>query len=290
MIGKTLKHLRVDKGFSLRKTSEGILSPSQLSKIENNAQIPSSDKFLHLLSRMNINYDEFCLYSDDAYLKIRNQLNTQIDETLRKNNLFEIKKLINELEDYERKFFDDYFMHMKCILKASYTLLLTNNDYKQARSEIEPVVEYLNSIENWYSYEFLLFNNSLFFFDIDRAISIGDKALKNIKRRYLIFKDDEMTRRLLNNLAIYTLTDKKYYMQSYYYSSTAIGLPKSTKHIYNTIYAKIINQVACYKLDNIEFNPQQLSNLINWFLLINMEDIYKEVRSFVEGHGIKLDE
>ena len=65
---------------------------------------------------------------------------------------------------------------------------------------------------------------------------LGNNALSSITKRYSELKDDEITRRLLNNLAVYTLSGKKYFMESYRYSSTSIGLPHSTQHLYIYIY------------------------------------------------------
>lgn len=288
MIGKTLQSLRSQKGFSLREVAAGILSPSQLSKIENDSQIPSVDKFFHILYRMNITFDEFCMFIDDDYMNNRTKMKNQIGETLRKRNAEHILNLIDEIHPYYETYDDIYFHHMKCVLKASHILLTTNNDYAQARKEVTAVADYLFSTESWFHYELSLLNNILFFYEIDIAITLGDKALQTIERRYAQFKDDEITRSLLNNLAIYTLNDEQYYMNSYRYSSTAIGLPQSTQHIYSTVFAKIINQVACYKLQNGEYNYEYLSNLINWFSLIHMNDIYKDFQKFVEGHGINL--
>lgn len=289
MIGKTLQSFREQKGFSVRDIAAGILSPSQVSKIENNSQIPSVDKFIHLLYRLNITFDEFCMFIDDDYMNSRIKLNSQAGETLRKRNVNDILKLIETVHSYFEKYNDIYFYHTECVLKASYVLLTTNNDYDKARKEVAEVANYLFSIKNWFYYELSLLNNILFFFEIDVALTLGDRALRTIEKQYAQFKDNEITRRLLNNLAIYALKDEQYYMKSYHYSSTALGLPQSTQNIYSTVFAKIINQVACYKLQNGEYNHDYLSNLINWFSLIHMEEIQKKFQEFVEEYGITLD-
>lgn len=287
MIGRTLQNLRIQKGFSLRELSEGILSYSQLSKIENNSQIPSVDKFIRILYRMNIEVDEFCMFLNNDYINSRTKLKYEIGETLRKRDIQNIKSLIDEMHLCYEKYDDMYFYHMGCILKAHKKIII-NNDYNQAGLEVAEIAEYLFSTENWLFYELSLLNNVLFFFEIDAAIQFGNQALKTIKKSYTQFKNDEITRRLLNNLAIYTLKDKSYYMDSYSYSSTAIGLPQSTQHIYSTVFAKIINQIACYKLQNGEYCYKYLSDLINYFSLIQMGSVHKELLDFVKGHGIDV--
>lgn len=289
MIGKTLSYLREEKGYSLRDVSNDILSPSQLRRIENNSQIPSADKFIHLLYRMNITFEEFCLFTEDEYINIRIKLDVQIGETLRKRDVQLMQKLIGQLDVYYEKYKDIYFYHIKCVLKAHISLIKCK-DYTQARIELNDVKEYLFSIENWFLYELTLFNNTLFVYELDTAISLGNHALKSIEKRYSDLKDDEVTRRLLNNLAVYTLSGERYYMQSYRYSSTSIGLPHSTKHIYSIIFAKIVNQVACYKLQNNQYDFDYLTDLLNLFIVMNMDSVYNEISEFLESHGIKLKE
>lgn len=287
MIGKTLRLIREGKGFTLRSISQDIVSPSQLSKIENNTQVPNVDTFFHLLYRMNVTFDEFCLLTDDEYISTRTTLSSQIGEVLRKRNVPSMKRLIASLEAFHEKYHDPYFLHAKRILKA-HIWIITENNFVKAQEEVAEIADYLFSIDDWFYYELALLNNTLFFFKINIAIELGDNALKQIEAQYNMFKDNEASRKLLNNLAVHTLKDERYYMNSYRYSSTAIGLPQSTQHIYSTIFAKITNQVACFKLQNGEYNPECLANLIQLFSLINMDDIHNECQVFVKEHGIHL--
>lgn len=77
-------------------------------------------------------------------------------------------------------------------------------------------------------------------------------------------------------------------MHAFHFSSTALGLPQSTSNLYSIIFAKIINQVACYRIGNGEFNLEYLSNLINWFSLMKLPEIYQEFLVLTESHGISI--
>lgn len=286
MIGSTLRHIRTEKGFSLRDISSSNLSHTQLYRIENDTQVPSVEKFFTILYKLNISFDEFCDYSDSNYISIRTKVNIEIGEILRKKNIKKIKEMTIKMEKYYQEYGDIYFHHMKCILNASEVLITSNNNYTLARNEVNDISKYLISIDNWFFYELYLLNNTLFYYGIKEAITLGEKALKTIEEKYTKYNDNEITRRILTNLAVYCLQNSDYYFFAYKYSNAAIGLPQSTQHIYSTIFAKIINQIACYKLENGEFDLDYLSNLINSFELFKMYDIYKEFKEFVRGHGI----
>ena len=287
MIGQTLQEIREKKGLSLRGVSKEIISHSQLSRIENGSQIPSADKLFHLLCRMNIDFDEFCMWMDDDYMNTRTKLNNQVEGILQKKDPFLMKQLISELDFYYKKYQDIFFHHMKCVLKA-HIWVSTEKNYPQARIEVADIANYLSTIESWFYYELTLLNHTLFFLEIDQAIALGNEALYSVEKRYAKFRNGEITRKLFNNLAIHTLTDESYYMNSYRYSNAALGMPQSPAHVYGIAFAKIINQVACFKLQNGQYDPDYLAQLVHWFALIGMDDLYAEVQSFLKEHGLHV--
>ena len=92
-MGKTIQYLRESKGFKLKELCNDILSISQLSKIENGEVIPSADKFIKILSRLNVRYDEFILLMDDEFLETKIMLEKKLAESVKLRNTQSLQKL-----------------------------------------------------------------------------------------------------------------------------------------------------------------------------------------------------
>jgi len=290
-IGKTLKYIREKKNFSITATAKDIISPSQLSRVEKYGQIPNTDSFIKLLSRLNVSFEEFCRLSNDGYLKAQATTRNEVFDILRKKNQQQLKMAISKMDAYYDKYNDSYFNHMSCIIKATLILCESNYDYSKVLDVLKPVSEYLLSIHSWFDYETVLFANCVYLYSLEEAITIGNSALDKIKNNFyiLVKNDNDLARTLLLNLATYALSDEKYYHYAHSYSSAALSFPQSTDFSYNSLLAKIVNQVACYKLGNIEYDEIYLANLVNGFKLMKFDDLYKQCVDFIIKHGITIN-
>ncbi|EAD9527522.1 XRE family transcriptional regulator, partial [Listeria monocytogenes] len=64
-IGTTLKKLRVGKNITREELVKGIMSTNHYFKIENNENIISLDKFIAIISRLNVTFNEFAYVTND---------------------------------------------------------------------------------------------------------------------------------------------------------------------------------------------------------------------------------
>lgn len=289
MIGDTLKYIRERKGFSARMVAWKNLSPSQLSRVETKEQMLATDAFIKILYRLNVSFEEFFLLSDHDHVKARIETKNDLSNILRKKNPQQMKHAIIKMNHYYDKYADPYFEHASCLLKATQVLSETNYDYNATLEVLKPISDYLSSVETWFEYEISLFTNCVYLYPIEKTIKLGDDALEKIKENYMLLKNEELTRSLLVNLAIYALSDEKYYSHAHNYISKVFSLPQSVNMLYSSILAKIINQVICHKLDNGEYDEVYLVNLLNGLKMMKFDDVYKEFVSFLIKHDIKID-
>jgi len=287
VIEKTIKSIREEKNFSQKYVADGILTSSQLSKIENGDQKLTVGHFIKILHRLCITFDEFCLFTEDEHILARTESKHYIAEILQNANLPRLKEGIKRMDNYHKKFNDIYFYHMSCVLMASHTLYETNNDYEKAREVLTPISDYLNSVEAWFYYELTLFANVLFLYSSVDAVVVGKNALKRINEDYERFKDYDIARSLLINLAIYSL-DANQPMLAFEFSNKVLAFPQSTNYLYDILLAKIINQIACFKLRNNEYDNNYLTNLVNTLKLLKLDDMYREIHDFMIKHNIDL--
>lgn len=294
-IGETLKKIRESKGIERVDLIGDDLTSSSLSRIERGDQEPAVDKFFTILSHLNVNLEEFSLLSEDNDICIRSAMEIKVSEAIRQRNFKEIQRLEKEAKKYYNRFKMSYFLHAEIRLRAF--ALFRENDFDSEKTrriiekrDIRIIREYLTSITKWHYYELILAIDLLYLFEIEEAFELGERAIAAIEKDYLRFKDKELAAGILINLTIRAFEDERYLMKAYGYSSRAIGLPKSTRTLSISVYAKAIHQVICYKLDNGQYNRSYLLSLVNWYLLVDMEATYQEMKDFAKKHGIDLDE
>lgn len=284
-IGKTIHTLRVNKGMTLKELSENNMSASQLSNIENGLKMPSADKFIILLNKLNVKYDEFILLMDDEYLKEKAMIERRLAESVKLKNTNMLKKLSKDSSVYYNKYNDIYFQHVELIAHAMFHVIESSNDFNSAREYLSPIKEYLSNIDEWNYYELSLISNCLFMFEIETAILLGESALKFIEKNYTFYRNEEITCALLNNLATYSLENDKYYQLALKYSQISANLSSTINISTRSIRAKIIYQLACLKVENGQYNKGYLISLIEIFKLLEWYEEYDSIQKFVRKHG-----
>lgn len=292
MIGSTFELLRDNKNMKLKEVAAGIMATSQLSKIERDEHRPSLDNFIYLLNRLNVTYDEFFELTEDEYYRHRQQLKPLISETLRRKNPREMKKLLKTLTRYEGVYQDDYFTHMKAIVKAAFiTQTLSEVDLNKdflIRQALSPVISYLEKVNQWHFYELSLLNHSLYFYEYSTALKLGEEALKSIKKRYAEVYQNQYTRSLLNNLALLSLNQGDL-IKAYDFISMALAMPTDTKYLYENFFSRVVHQVICYRLKNGMYQDGEIPFILDVFSFMGLEDISQMLLEFAIQHSLPLD-
>lgn len=285
-IGKTINQLRLNKGFKLKTLCNDGLSISQLSNIENGEKMPSADKFIKIINKLNVRYDEFILLMNDEYLEAKITMEKRLTESVKLQNTYNLKKLANEALIYYNNYDDVYFRHIELMSLAVLKLIQSNNDYNSARTYLQPIKDYLSSIEEWNYYELTLICNCLFMFEIDDAIFFGERALHSIEGNYSLYRNEEISCILLINLAIYSLDYSRFYPLALKYSQMSEELAYTSHHATKALHAKIIRQLAYFKLENGKFDKNYLRSLIDTFKLLNWDEEYQRTQKFINKHGV----
>lgn len=284
-IGNILRDVRKQKNLVLTDLKIDNLSTSQLSNIENKGSTPAADKFIHILSRLNMKYDEFVYLLEDEYLEAKASLGDKFVEASQAQNEDALVNFIELAHSYSEKYQDFYFNHLKLIAQADLELLKSNNNYNSARIYLIPIQKYLGQIEIWSYYEFSLLSNSLFLYDIDDAIALGNLALKSIEKNYQFYRNKDIASSLLNNLAIYSLDFPQHLSFSLKCSIMSEELGFTSHNVSSTLYAQIIRQLAYYKLKNGKFDIEHLKALLLIFQTLGWKQEYISLCKFVEKHS-----
>ena len=98
ILGKQLKQIRIDRGFSQEKLSEMVdISPRQMCVIENGNSIPSLDTFIKIAQTLHFDINEFFNIDTEPTEKLRTDI-IKLIQTADRKTLCLIKDLILAVE------------------------------------------------------------------------------------------------------------------------------------------------------------------------------------------------
>ena len=173
-LGTIFRELRLSKGMTLEEASKGIVSLPFLSKFERGEHEITSNKFIRLLSRLNISYREFELilghlegYSQTAFLQ-------QLSTALVNNDLALLNQLYDDQKILLKQYSDSRFEH-NLIIISQYINLLNGLPFEPHK--IKKITDYLYRVEEWGEYELVLFGNSLNFIPIEKIYNLSKIAI-----------------------------------------------------------------------------------------------------------------
>lgn len=288
-IGNALRTIRKEKNIKQKELVTENLSISQLINIEKSIHIPSTDKFIYLLDRYNTTYDEFLNHLDNTFLVEKKLLKEKLIEATRASNISILEKIAHKANTLYEKYNDIYFRHIELQTLASIELIRNNHDFTTAKKYVNPIKEYFAKVDTWGMYELSLLNNCLYMFELDDVITFGNKLLSSINQDSHLYNNKEIICILLNNFAIYTLDNSKYYLFSLRCSTFNEEIAFTTQNMTIITRAKILKQLAYYKLDNSKFDKNELLSLIQVFSTVGLNNPYHTFIQLCKKHGITLD-
>lgn len=178
-LGKVLKNIRTNRGYSQLTASHKIISQGVYSKVESGTRDLDAVAFLKIANRMNLTPDEIEFISNGYDYNLKQQiLNTFFKMSY--NNPQQLNDIKNRTMDYLKKE-DDVELREVHLLCEALLIVSDSEDYEAARNLIEPIWKRLKMYSEWYLYDIRLINMVLFMYPIEVAITISKKVLERLK-------------------------------------------------------------------------------------------------------------
>ena len=195
-IGYALKKTREDKGLSLTALAEGILSKSQLSKIERDLSDISAYKLFLLLKRLNISWSEFSLLIDSNDSSQSQQLLEEITQAALTFNTAKISFFEKKVENI---FIQQKHSNHRLELIMIRSLKCQLNHTQLEQDDAFFLIDYLFKVENWTRFELVLYGNTMSFLPLETVNLLS----KEIANRTLLF--DSINHSVIINLLFNTV-------------------------------------------------------------------------------------
>ncbi|MFJ8531581.1 helix-turn-helix domain-containing protein [Bacillus sp. NPDC094106] len=181
--GSTLKRIRESRGLSQTYLGADIVSRTSISKIENGKQEPTISNAQKLITRLDLNTNEFFYIQNDYKLDPKMQILYDFMNLSETTQDEPISKIINECKNYLSNTFDVEINSILIVLESLQNFE-KGYDLSTIYENLKPVWERLSKLDDWLIIDLFLINNILYFFPIDTAFNMAIHTLKTIESKY----------------------------------------------------------------------------------------------------------
>lgn len=206
--GEILKKIRVNKKYTQKFVTEGIISQSTYSKVERGVIDITYNKFVKLLSRLDVSEFEFQMLLDEEP-DARDDLIQQF--FLINYNDLEALTVIQERVQHYLTMKKDYIIQDIAYICEALMLISKERDYEQAAIFANRVWKRLERFDRWYMMEIRLINAILFIFPTETALHISERIVRQLSiyqtRESRVIKNNIQT-----NLTLLLIRNKNYAM------------------------------------------------------------------------------
>lgn len=204
--GEILKKIRVNKKYTQKFVTEGIISQSTYSKVERGVIDITYNKFIKLLSRLDVSEFEFQMLLDEEP-DARDDLIQQF--FLINYNDLEALTAIQERVQHYLIMKKDYIIQDIAYICEALMLISKERDYEQAAIFANRVWKRLERFDRWYMMEIRLINAILFIFPTETALPISERIVRQLSiyqtRESRVIKNNIQT-----NLTLLLIRNKNY--------------------------------------------------------------------------------
>lgn len=158
-LGKTFKMIRESKGLSQKEVAEGVVSVAQLSRFERGISDVTADVLYICLQNLNVTMDEFQSVYHNFVQPQNTFFQNDISEVYLEKNILKLEKILENCKKIEERF-SNYKLYKLNTLVVKAILCQCTKQEKINKKEIQYLVDYLFSVEEWGRYELWLFTNS----------------------------------------------------------------------------------------------------------------------------------
>lgn len=272
-LGATFRFLRQSKNISLSAVADEFISKGMLSKFERNISDISANRFFHLLNKINVTPTEFFFVHRRFETTSMSRLLQAMQKYVIEGNNKQLHQLY--LQEYQRfQKTDDLFNQLNAIMLAC-VLQSVDPQTTVSNEDIDTLIDYLFTCENWGQYELVLYGNALQAFPTATVIAFS----KEIPAKIMLFKEESQllatSFNVILNSFILCIEQEELQAAKYFLASLkTLELPETMIFEFTllNLYEGIF--LSKFKLDEMHGNQQILTSL-NVFKSLQANRLYE---------------
>lgn len=273
--GDIFKQIRQNKGLTQADLTDGNLSPTTLSKLENGKLTPSIETFEYLLNQLGMTYDEFQFLSYPHVPNERKRIIDRFSMLISNCEESQLHELETDCKLYLSSNNDRTILMILSILESTDLLRLDQRNKVECLPKIvvNPVWSYLEKMNQWYLEDLRFLNCILYYLPVDTIIGLLPKMLASLKR-YDKFRDIFSLRlAMITNVVTILLQSREYDICLPLLLETEQWAKQAKR--YDFLAVALIRKGICSKEGNLITSGFTLLNLTGEIHL--EEDLKKEV-------------
>ncbi|SFJ83162.1 Helix-turn-helix domain-containing protein [Marinilactibacillus piezotolerans] len=272
-LGKVLKTIRENKGYSQQEISDSTMSRSNYTKLERDEINPNVVKYLAILDYMDMHHDEYSFILNDYSLNDKDNVFYLYKKMEQFPEITYVKKLIDAANDLLESRYDHLTKDVLNIAQAYYSLMKDHN-LVAARKYAESTWERLKKLDKFYLSELHLLNGILYLFEVETVVSLTDRALKDLEKYYCFKEAEELRLSYLSHLSCILIAHEEYDLALKYIDQ----LITKSKNDSNALSfgAALVRQGLCLQgLDKEKESQESYELAIELFRVMDREDLVK---------------
>lgn len=226
-LGEALKKIRQSKRYTQKYVAGNEMSRATYAKIEACDMQPTVGKFMHILEKLDISYEELTYIQNVYSLNGKDEILHDFFKLSYSTESHKIQSLNNKCKHYLIGNADNVVQDISYVCQALLAIH-AKKSFVDAFPFAKKVWDRLSKLDNWYSLELKLINNIFFFFPLETAISIAKRALQEIDRFSYIIKNNDLRSSYLLNMSLVFMKNKRY-EEAYKYVEKSLEECKSIR-------------------------------------------------------------
>lgn len=271
--GQTLKRIRTNKGYTQEEIADGKMSRSNYTKVENDVINPNIVKFFKILDHLDMSVEEFSFILNGYTLTEKVMIIHLFKYMPQSPSPEYIHSLLEHAKEYLNSQ-EDHIIRDILNLTWGYSALLIDHDLIKAQHHARKVWERLKNLDKLYLAEYHLMNRLLYFFEIETAVSLTNKALEDLQAYHTFREADELKLSYLSNIAC-ILIDNEQYSRAMFYVEHLITESKQSYKIVDFGAALVRKGVILRETGFQEDSEAAFSSAITLFELVGLDEYVK---------------
>ncbi len=278
---EVVKALREERGFTIAKLAEGIMSREALNKFELRGTSMSSEKLTQILSKLNVTYEEYLSRLDMPSMDSKKAYDRLFRQALMHPTDEKYQALQQQLATQYAETADVFFQIKKEQFAIEYNYM-KHHTIEGSQSGIAYIQTYLNSIDTWGKFEISIFGSCMFAFTNDYIYG----NLNRLNRRiHSLIKEStihsEFSHILLNAL-ILLVAIRKDYTYGPKLLAQLLEYTNDTTYMYEKICGNIFQQVIDKKA---QFTIHDVEKELSILRYLGYDEVAAGIESVLVAHN-----
>ncbi|SBO16634.1 Rgg family transcriptional regulator [Carnobacterium divergens] len=268
--------IRKNKNIPVKKLTNDIISRATYNRFISGQTDLNICSFLSLIENLHISLDELTYIKNGYTLNIEQDIMNDIKKAFEIQNLDELHAL-QKFCAIKASCGEEIFAHLEGLID----LLLARVTGKSVSLIDNSLYEYLIKVETWTRYELILFNNSLFLFDIDSTKIILSRAVHSLDQLSELQPYGNESFRLVTNAIVFFLQHESLFdADKYIQYLSRYQLPED--YLYERLLLKIFTNIQSLLILNQKDSLEEIYKCLDFFDYLGSPSLKKMMYDLIQ--------